>query len=239
MLSRLAGGTYCSVCSARAVLVPVCGSCRRKYFTFSLCGGEERCTVCGKVLVSEHGICMRCRRERVLVHTDTVLPLFSYRLWNSVLLFQWKINGARALSPFFAEQIAHALKTFPALDAVVPVPPRPGKIRKTGWDQIEDICSFLELRHRFTVCRMLERISKDEQKTLDKNRRFSATERAYAVKTGTRLINALRTLGGTIPRTVCLVDDVMTTGATIESCASILISAGVEHVHVVTLFIVD
>ncbi|MBP3709945.1 MAG: ComF family protein [Treponema sp.] len=239
LLSLMMGGTECVVCGAQSCSFSVCSSCRKKYFTFSLCVGEERCAVCGRVLVSEHGVCMQCRREKVLEHTDTVLPLFSYRLWNSMLLFRWKINGERALSSFFAEQIALALKALPAFDAVVPVPPRPGKIRKKGWDQIEDICSFLESHYRIAVCRMLARNSKDEQKTLDKNRRLATAKRSYSVKTGSCLKKALYATNGIMPRAVCLIDDVLTTGATIESCASALTLAGVEHIHAVTLFIVD
>lgn len=239
VFSFAAGGTECVVCGAHSKFFPICDLCKKECFARISSYGEGRCTVCGKLLVSEHGMCMQCRRERVLVHTDAVFPLFSYRLWNSVLLFCWKINGVRALSPFFAERLAAALKTLPPFEAVVPVPPRSGKIRKKGWDQIVELCEFLALRYKFSVCALLVRESRDEQKTLSKSGRLGAIGNAYRMKTGKALKKALHACGGSMPRTVCLIDDVMTTGATIESCAAALKGGGVETVHVATLFIVD
>jgi competence protein ComFC len=234
----LAGGSECVVCGDRCGAVPVCRSCRRTYFTLSGIGGE-RCTVCGKVLVSGHGICMQCRTDKLLNHTDIVLPLYPYRMWNCVLLFRWKIEGERALSPFFADRIASALAVLPQPFTVVPVPPRPGKIRTNGWDQIDELCRFLEYRYGYRVCFLLERSTKKEQKTLDRKERLATIGKAYALKEEKYLKKALRATNGSMPESVCLIDDVMTTGATIESCAAALKSAGVKNVSVVTLFTVD
>jgi len=238
ILSFLAGGSECVVCGVRCGSVPVCRACGQTYFTPSLTA-EERCSVCGKVLVSGHGMCMQCRSDALLKHTDIVLPLYPYRMWNSVLLFRWKIEGERTLSPFFAACIASALAFLPHPFTVVPVPPRPGKIRRNGWDQIDELCTFLEYRYRYQVCFLLERGTKEEQKTLDRKERLATIGKAYSLKDGKYLRKALRPTNGSMPESVCLIDDVMTTGSTIESCAAVLKSAGVKKVYVVTLFTVD
>jgi len=182
---------------------------------------------------------MRCRRERLLVHTDAVFPLYSYRLWNSVLLFRWKIQGFRALSPFFAARTASALKTLPKACVVVPVPPRPGKIRKKGWDQIEELCRFLEYRYGYDVCRILERRTKGEQKKLGRGARLESIGKIYALKSEKAFKRELKRFGGKVPKNLCIVDDLFTTGVTLESCAAVLKSAGAEKVFAVTLFIAD
>jgi competence protein ComFC len=226
------------VCGTRCGVVPVCRACTQTYFMSSV-PVQNRCSVCGKELVSEYGLCMQCRSKRLLVHTDGVYPLYSYRMWYSVLLLRWKTGGERALSPFFADRIASALTLLPKGMSVVPVPPRPGKIRKNGWDQIEEICMFLELRWEYTVCRLLERTTTTEQKELDREGRLKSIGRAYSLKTGRNLTDALKAAGGLLPETACLIDDVMTTGATIESCAAVLKAAGVNRVYAVMLFTVD
>lgn len=238
LVAVLNGGGSCIVCGARCGAVPVCRTCRRMYFLPDFCRAE-RCSVCGKKLISEHGVCMQCRGQRLLEHTDAVLPLYSYRLWNSILLFRWKIEGTRSLSSFFAGLLAEALSVMPPGFAVVPVPPRPGKIRKKGWDQVDELCTFLDLRWKYRVCRILERSTTEEQKMLDRTGRLATIGKAYSLKTGRNLKTGLRTIGGQLPECVCLIDDVMTTGATIESCAAVLKTAGVKKVYAVTLFTVD
>lgn len=238
-LSFVAGGNACAVCGRQAGVIPLCGECEKRCFAKPPCGGGERCSVCGKTLISERGVCMRCRRERLLVHTDAVFPLYSYRLWNSVLLFRWKIQGERALSPFFAARAASALKTLPGAFVVVPVPPRPGKIRKKGWDQIEELCRFLEYSYGYEVCRILERRTAGEQKRLGREARLESIGKTYSLKSEKAFKRELKRFGGKVPKNLCIVDDLFTTGVTLESCAAVLKSAGAEKVFAVTLFIAD
>lgn len=184
------------------------------------------------MLVSENGVCTECRRSPVLQSTDGVFPLFSYRLWNVDVLCRWKLHEERQLSSFFAEKIAvrlaEVLRNFP--DAViVPVPPRPGKIQREGWDQIQELSEFLEFEYDFPVMRILKRSSSAEQKKLDRTGRLAAVGKSYSLQPGIFAV----------PETVCLLDDVVTTGSTLESCAVALKTGGAKTVFAVTLFSVD
>jgi competence protein ComFC len=233
------GGTECAVCGTVCGAVPICRQCRDRFFFVQPVGSVMRCRGCGKVLVSEQDECMQCRTEPVLKHTGVVYPLFSYRLWYTTVLFRWKIQGEHALSPFFAELIHNRLRQFQSDVVLVPVPPRPGKIRWEGWDQIDELCSFLKYRWNYTVCRLLVRASKTEHKKLDRKQRVNTIGNSYYIKKGKALNSALRVCGGRLPEEVCLIDDVITTGATIECCALVLCNAGIHSVNAVTLFIVD
>ena len=117
--------------------------------------------------------------------------------------------------------------------AVVPVPPRPGKIREKGWDQIDEICGFLKRGWKRKILKILKRNSRTQQKKLDRVQRLEGIGTAYSLVSESRLLKVK------IPRKVILVDDVLTTGSTIENCAALLKKAGVEKVFVITLFIVD
>ena len=226
----ISGGEKCAVCGNLVFTGPVCRACLKKHFDVSRILQKERCLCCGKELVCMKGKCMKCREAPVLKSTDSVLPLFSYRLWNRELMFRWKMQEERGFSPLFARLLCEVLRK-KEVKVLVPVPPRKGKIRKNGWDQIEELCTYLEKRYGLKVMRLLERNSSGQQKKLTRQQRLESIKTAYSLKPGSG--------NGSLPKEVCLIDDVCTTGSTIESCAEILKKAGVEKVHAVTLFTVD
>ena len=180
MMSYLHGGYECLICGKKTFYFPICKKCRNDYFSVEKSLKKERCSICGKELISIKNKCMECRESQTLFHLDKMVPLFSYRLWNKNLLFLWKIEGMRIFSKFFCDLVYQAL-ILERIDYVVPIPPRPGKIRENGW------------------------------------------KKEAALK----------------EKRICLVDDVCTTGATLESCSKILKDFGLTYVSAITLFNVD
>lgn len=239
VLAFISGARECVVCGKRCGALSLCGACKERVIKqMSFCPSQKRCAVCGKLLLSEKDVCMRCRGEdRTLYSVKRVLPLAPYRMWMRELLTTWKGEGEMALSPFFAKRIAMVVSAL-GDDIIVPVPPRKKKIYNKGYDQIEDLCRYL--KKDFIVLRLLYRATNIEQKTLSGNeRRATIKLGAYKAKSGKALKKALRKTKGNVPPRVCLIDDVMTTGSTIESCAVALLSLGIKEVDVVTLFCVD
>lgn len=232
------GGNECAVCSKLVFLSPICRSCRTEYFSVEKILKNPRCECCGKELISSKKTCLKCRENPVLKNTDKVFPLLSYRLWNKELMFRWKIQGERVLSSVFARMMKEALTVLNE-KILIPVPPRKGKIRKNGWDQIEELCTFLERRYGFKVLRIMERKSSKQHKKLNRTERLDTIKNSYAMCNQKVLYKELKKIGGKLPEKVCLIDDVCTTGSTIESCAAILKEAGIKHVNAVTLFTVD
>lgn len=228
----ISGDTECIVCGDSTSVLPLCRECRKKFFSVASID-SGLCKICGKQLISENEICMECREEALLNSVDGAFPLFSYRLWNASLLRRWKLEGERVFSGFLAglldERLAQLKKKFGDF-AVVPVPPRPGKIRREGWDQIEELCTFLEYRYGWNVMRLLVRNTNVEQKTLDRRQRMKMIGKAYS-------LNAKK--ASSVPETVCIVDDVLTTGSTAEACAQELKKYGCRRVLVISLFCVD
>ena len=238
LLNLCFGGGKCIVCGKKTVFGDVCRDCRKNHFydKAEFDTGEERCSVCGKILLSENGTCMGCRKERVINSCDSVFPLLSYRLWAKNFMFQWKVMERRGISAI----IARTLNLFIAsrLDkkqfVIVPVPPRPGKIRRKGWDQIEETCSFLKYRYGYDVEHLLKRKGRIQQKKLDREHRLHSDEKRYVLSR-----KVLEKKRENLPECVILIDDVMTTGITVESCAAELKTAGIGKVFVLTVFIVD
>lgn len=230
-LSPAKNNLDCVVCGKCCRLIPVCKECQEKFFAVQPID-ENLCEKCGKKLISEKGKCMECRGQGVLKNLDRAFPIFSYRLWNTELLCRWKLECERSLSPFFSRILKVRLEQILAMFgkvSFVPVPPRPGKIKKEGWDQIEELSLFLEHRYGFSMDRILGRKSSVQQKTLDRDGRLKTIGSAYFVKDGF----------SPVPERICVIDDVMTTGATLEGIAGVLKEKGAKEVFAVTLFTVD
>lgn len=234
--SLLKGGEECVICGASCLLVPVCKKCSTEHFKYDLL--QKRCSCCGKVLISTKETCLECREEPVLVNADFAVPLYSYRLWNKELLYLWKIKSVRSLSYFFASKVAEALN-LNGIRFIVPVPPRKGKIAKNGWDQIDELCSILRVFFGFSVLKILERTSEIQQKKLDRSERLMTIESAYKIQESKRVEGILKKFDGCLSEKVCILDDVCTTGSTLECCCKLLKDYGFKQVGVMTLFTVD
>lgn len=234
----LNSGYECVVCGKRTYIFPVCKGCTNEHFNVTERMLVKRCRICGKELFSCNEVCLQCRENAILKHVDFALSLFSYRLWNRELMFMWKSSGIRALSDFFAKSLAEALLKMDVC-VIVPVPPRPGKIKEKGWDQIDELTSILKYRYGFKVFDVLERKTTGEQKKLDRNERLDTIGKSYFLKDEKLLKKTLKKFNDIIPERVCVLDDVCTTGSTLESCAALLKSMNVKEVHALTLFTVD
>lgn len=224
-LSFLCGNEKCLRCGERSVFL-LCDPCLADFMETPK-DLTKYCNKCGSFLVSEKETCLSCRDSPLLEHVDFVLPLHSYRLWKKEILFYWKILGNRSFSPVIAKMYAEVLERFFFGIALVPIPPRPGKIRKTGWDQIDEITKILSLNKKHKISNLLKRVSRRQQKKMNRQERLDTIGRVYALKDGIK----------DLPSKVVLIDDIMTTGATLESCALVLKEAGVKEVYALCLFI--
>lgn len=174
------GRGECIACGKRTARGVICKKCtEEKLYAAALSDVQSpRCSFCGKVLLGEEKICMGCRTDRILLSTDKAVALFPYRMWLKTLLFEWKMNGQRSLSPVFAKLCDSAIRNhFSGSFAIVPVPPRPGKIRRRGWDQVDELSEILRRTYRHQVLKLLERTTAVQQKKLGRTGRLESKGR--------------------------------------------------------------
>lgn len=228
----------CVVCGKKTFLLPLCESCKKVHYNIENSIHLKRCLYCGKILLTCEEKCFGCREDLVLKSTNRVIPLFAYRLWNKELMYKWKTLGIRCISDMFASFVFEALKNLD-LGVLVPVPPREGKIQKNGWDQIDELCQILKFRFGVCIFPILKRDSTVQQKKLDRSERLKSIGKAYSLVDEKSYRKILNTLHNTLPSKVCLIDDVCTTGATLECCAQLLKSLGIKEVNAITLFAVN
>ncbi len=232
----------CLACNCGSV-VSVCHSCAEKqlFRAARLVDCGEFCQACGKRLLSEKGFCTSCRNERVIQSLDWVRSILPYRLWTKNLMFAWKMMESRDISFILAKAAYLAMEKLygKELPALVPVPPRPGKIHHKGWDQIQDLAFLLHHVYGIRVLNLLSRTQKIQQKKLDRIARLQQDEDRYVLSgKGRRLVECMGKSWMEVQE-ILLLDDVITTGGTLESCARVLKNAGFAKICALTLFIVD
>ncbi len=246
VLSFAVAERKCLCCGEVCYDMPVCKKCAEEKLLSDSLRDVPRCRICGRILLGQRETCTVCRTQCVLGGTDGVIALFPYRQWRKMLLFDWKMTNERSLSNLFALAANNGLKSA-GLDrencVLVPVPPRKGKIRAKGWDQVDELCNILSSSHGYTVVRLLERLSSDPQKKKNREGRFLSRDKVYGISPKWRreLSKWSKSVGkpGEIPEMAVIVDDVVTTGNTVAGCAEKIKGLGIRKVKVLSLFIVD
>jgi ComF family protein len=181
------------------------------------------CFRCGEHLPTESSslICLHCRTHESAIARALAIGPHAGAL--RTIVHALKYDARRSLARPLAERMAvSGGELVRACDAVVPVPLHPAKRRSRGFNQAEDLAAHVGL----PVVRALRRIRHTETQT-----GLDATARVANVSGAFRTVgNASALLGAT----VLLIDDVRTTGATLEACASTLRESGVKEVLALT-----
>lgn len=183
--------------------------------------GPRLCPVCGQVCLAEAGPCVDCGAHRWSF--PRVEGLFGYHEAPGELLRDYKGRGMRPLASLWAATAASRLVPPGPL---VPVPALRRHLWKRGWDPVVTFANQLGRQAGVPVWPVLRRRPSAAQKSLDRGGRWSNASRAYTLGSHHRV-------KGT--PLVWLVDDVVTTGATVEVCSRLLLEAGASEVRVLCL----
>ncbi|MAG14161.1 MAG: amidophosphoribosyltransferase [Spirochaetales bacterium] len=176
-------------------------------------------------LVSEHRVCTRCRNRSYEFASN--YSLFVYSGTIKELIYQYKAKDIKDLASLFAEHLAPIIHIrFPG-KPVVPVPYRPVRKKKRGWDQVECIAFELKKRFNTNVLKVLRRRNSVAQKILSYEERKTNLSGRIHVRQSFK----------SVPSEIVLLDDIFTTGATGDECARVLKGFGAETVHMVTIAI--
>ena len=188
------------------------------------------CVSCGNAAPLHQPLCRECLGDLRWLSFEQpawagvpVWAVVSYEGPARALVRALKFRGAVGLGDAMAAQMAAGAP--PGLlegRSLVPVPLHPSRRRRRGFNQAEEIAAALSKRAGLPVEACLQRTAggaRASQVGRDREERLGALEGSIRMRPGAPV--PLRTL---------LVDDVVTTGATLAACASALAAAGVREV---------
>ncbi len=220
---------HCPVCDR---LVPygstICPGCRK---LLPLVRGNT-CLRCGKpVSRPDQEYCYDCRVFPKSFEEGCSLYLYNHLTAPGMMAL--KYHNRRTLAEFYSREMvrlrASVFQRWKA-DTVVPVPVHPHKRKKRGYNQAEllsaEIASLLNIRHiPDLLVRVIDTLP---QKQFSPQARLTNLQKAFQMNPSCDLRGIHK---------VILVDDIYTTGSTMEACTRTLLTAGISHVYVCSICI--
>jgi predicted amidophosphoribosyltransferase len=187
------------------------------------------CAACGRPCRREAVLCTRCSRR--LAEADPLLgmgPPGLDRAWSSAphegvardLVAALKFRRLLAVADLMADRIQWLAPAHMLSGTVVPVPAAPSRLRRRGFDPAGELAGALAERLDSQLQPCLARRGSARQVGRRRAERIAHPPRIRATAAA--------------PRNVLLVDDVLTTGATLTACAQALRAAGAARVVAVT-----
>lgn len=207
----------CVLCSERHG--PICPTCTENYLHPEL----GRCRGCGKLIPMQNQQCLDCEAGRGPKQLDKVVAWGHYDSRLKEFIHSVKYNAhpnriREIISPF----AKWAINQLPVVDGIVAVPMHAARLAERGFNQAEVIASALHWELGLPILQGVERIeTRPSQALLSRNERLHNLNGAFAV------YNPEYYSG----RSVWLVDDVTTTGATLEAVAKVLRSSGTQEIY--------
>ncbi len=202
----------CLLCSAEAAARPLCAGCQAQLPRLT----AQRCPQCATP-TAQGDLCGRCLTDPPAFNAVTAAWIYAWPL--TPVIQQFKYAGNLALTRLLAEAICGAVST--PVDLVIPMPLAPARLRARGFNQAlelaRQVCRATQTPLAAGACRRV--LDAAPQAILPWRQRAKNIRGAFVCDAD---LQGLR---------VAVVDDVITTGATLNELARTLRKAGAIEVH--------
>ena len=174
------------------------------------------------------GLCISCRANPFHFERARSFARYEGSLVRAIILL--KFEEMEPLADWFAERLEETVRIYAKemqADLIVPVPLHKIRRRERGFNQAELLSKRLARRlgipHQAVL--LVRKRPRPDKHLLTSHERWEAVRGAFAARAGSQVDK----------RRVLLVDDVMTTGATLDACAKALRDAGASSVLGLTI----
>jgi ComF family protein len=214
---------FCPICDnalKRAEII--CQRCfDETYFVPS-----KKCKICGRSIISGK-ICRDCRKEEP--YFDFVISCGSYVPPLSEIIKIYKYHNRPSLSIRLARKLYSKYSSHGDLkdiDYLTWVPMRKSEIRERGYNQSRLLATEFSKISSVKSLNLIKKTSNiPSQTTLPNEKRLDNVKGAYKIRDKT-----IKNFNGNLEKGILLIDDVLTTGSTLNECAHQLKKAGFEKV---------
>lgn len=214
----------CCGCDRPGALL--CDGCRA---ALPLIDPEAACARCGAPLPSGSAACVECHGRSFAFSAARCAASLEPPVSRAVVVL--KDGGERRYAGVLAGLLAGCADGWLAFDDVlVPAPASPAAIRRRGFDHASDIARALGRLTGRPVDALLLATATADQRALGREERFANRAAAFRLAGPCGLAAAV-----VVPQRVVLIDDVFTTGATLDAAARVLRQAGVAEVRALTV----
>ena len=171
---------------------------------------------------------------RIKIEEATALLHFSKKGIVQQLMHNLKYRGQEDVGQFLGEWLGEALKnsdSFKTIDVVVPVPLHKTKEKKRGYNQVDKFAKALAiaLNAEYNTKTLIKNLATKTQVFKDRLKRSSNIDANFAIAEKELLKG----------KHILLVDDIITTGATIEACSNALFMIDDLKLSIATMAITD
>ncbi len=213
-LSHITASCFCGFCCND--LIPV---------------GSPFCTGCGLPFVSRQGqdhTCWGCLTEKKYFRKARAFGVYNGSLMEAIHAFKYgkRVSLARPLAAFLRETF-YDFWGRDHIDLLIPVPLHIKRLRERGFNQAHLLISRWAKKEGlpFDGLLLFRKRWTEPQVYLNRKEREKNIRKAFSVKDPERIRG----------KKILLVDDVYTTGSTVNECARVLMKGGAEWVDVLTL----
>lgn len=184
------------------------------------------CLRCGQPLSNEANYCLRCKNNKFEFKANR--SVFTYRGAIRKLIKNLKYDNMKYLAKTFSNFIASEIMNYSVnFDMVVPVPLSERRRKIRGYNQAYLLCKSLQDKLHFDVREdVLIKIKHTPSQAY-----LSVEERRKNLEGSFKVVDKSFVKG----KTILIVDDIYTTGSTMNECAYTLKKAGAKEVYCMTL----